>query len=294
MDGGGHATLLTAQEPAVVEVTEARAAERESQLAVLDRLLNATRAIGSARSLSDALTALLAGAAATASRAALFILNGSALQGWKAEGFDASQSLPASLSPEDTGVLSEAVDTRQVVSATAESAPRFAALQPDRAGVAVPILVGGRTVALLYADDGAAREAQAPSSWPEEVQILGHHASICLAHLTAVRTAQAARLGQRPGPAAATPSESVPEEDNGARRYARLLVSEIKLYNETAVRIGREKRDLMTRLRPEIDRARRLYEERVSPSVGARGWYFQQELVQTLADGDPALLGSSA
>jgi hypothetical protein len=70
-------------------------------------------------------------------------------------------------------------------------------------------------------------------------------------------------------------------------------VSEIKLYNENAVRLGREKRDLLERLRPEIDRARRLYEDRVSPSVGARGLYFQQELVQTLADGDAALLGAS-
>jgi hypothetical protein len=78
----------------------------------------------------------------------------------------------------------------------------------------------------------------------------------------------------------------------GARRYARLLVSEIKLYNEAAVRTGREQRDLLRRLRAEIDRAQRLYEERVPSAVGGRQVYFQQELVQTLADGDPALLGS--
>jgi hypothetical protein len=86
---------------------------------------------------------------------------------------------------------------------------------------------------------------------------------------------------------------SVSDEDSSARRYARLLVSEIKLYNEAAVRTGREKRDLLERLRPEIERARRLYEERVSTSVGARGAYFQQELIQTLADGDAALLGGT-
>ena len=84
-----------------------------------------------------------------------------------------------------------------------------------------------------------------------------------------------------------------PEEDSSARRYARLLVSEIKLYNEAAVRAGRQKRDLLTRLAPEIERARRLYEERVSPAIGARAAYFQQELVHTLADGDSALLGNA-
>ena len=71
-------------------------------------------------------------------------------------------------------------------------------------------------------------------------------------------------------------------------------MSEIKLYNESAVRTGREKRDLLNRLAPEIERARRLYEERVSPSIGARATYFQQELIHTLADGDSALMGGSA
>ena len=51
-------------------------------------------------------------------------------------------------------------------------------------------------------------------------------------------------------------------------------------------------RDLRQRLRGEIDRAQRLYEERVPPAVGARDQYFHQELVQTLADGDPTLLGN--
>ena len=84
------------------------------------------------------------------------------------------------------------------------------------------------------------------------------------------------------------------EDDGSARRYARLLVSEIKLYNEAAVRTGRERRDLLERLRPEIDRARRLYEARVPVSIGHRATLFQQELVQTLAEGDPNLLGASA
>jgi hypothetical protein len=64
------------------------------------------------------------------------------------------------------------------------------------------------------------------------------------------------------------------------------------LYNETAVRMGRERRDLLVRLEPEIQRARRLYDERVATSVDGRDTVFQQELAQTLADGDPSLLGA--
>ncbi|HEX2494607.1 MAG TPA: hypothetical protein VHK24_12590 [Steroidobacter sp.] len=293
-----RAAPLLGHEPLpAADVTEARAAERQSQLAVLERLLNSTRAITLARSLSEALAALLAGAGAAAPRAALFVINANTLQGWKSSGFG-DTALPASLAIEESGVLGEAVTSRQTVSATSESAPAFASLAQDRAGVAVPILVGGRTVAVLYADDGDSAESLAPSSWPEEIQVLGQHASVCLAHLTAVRSAQAARIERANATATATfvpdSPQGMPSEDSGARRYAKLLVSEIKLYNESAVRLGREKRDLMNRLRPEIDRARKLYEERVSPTVAARGSYFQQELVQTLADGDPALLGSSA
>jgi hypothetical protein len=101
--------------------------------------------------------------------------------------------------------------------------------------------------------------------------------------------------GDAPDPAA--PESAAPGHANGngeesARRYARLLVSEIKLYNEPAVRAGRQQRDLRQRLRNEIDRAQRLYEERVPPAVAARDQFFHQELVQTLADGDPSLLGN--
>ena len=99
-----------------------------------------------------------------------------------------------------------------------------------------------------------------------------------------------ARRARRRRPPTADGGEA--SDDQGARRFARLLVSEIKLYNEAAVRTGRQQRDLLQRLRVEIDRAQRLYEERVPPAVGGRHAYFQQELVQTLADGDPALLGS--
>jgi hypothetical protein len=80
---------------------------------------------------------------------------------------------------------------------------------------------------------------------------------------------------------------------NDARRFARLLVSEIKLYNEPKVREGRNNGDLYDRLREDIDRSRQMYDKRVAPPVAARHDYFHQELVNTLAEGDPAKLGAS-
>ena len=90
---------------------------------------------------------------------------------------------------------------------------------------------------------------------------------------------------------------SVGEEErrlhNDARRFARLLVSEIKLYNEPKVKEGRNQGDIYDRLRDDIDRSRQMYEKRVAPPVAARHDYFHQELVNNLAEGDPAKLGAS-
>jgi hypothetical protein len=78
---------------------------------------------------------------------------------------------------------------------------------------------------------------------------------------------------------------------NEARRFARLLASEIKLYNEGAVREGRERGNLYFRLRDDIERGRRLYEERVPADVRSNGDYYYEELVEVLAEGRPEALG---
>ena len=76
-----------------------------------------------------------------------------------------------------------------------------------------------------------------------------------------------------------------------ARRLARLLIDEIKLYNEEQVEAGRRHRDLSSRLREDIERARQTYDGRVHERVRAGVDYFQQELVRILAGGDPGALG---
>jgi hypothetical protein len=80
---------------------------------------------------------------------------------------------------------------------------------------------------------------------------------------------------------------------NDARRFARLLVSEIKLYNEQKVVEGRSQGDLYQRLREYIDRSREMYDKRVKLEVAQRYDYFHNELVSTLAEGDEAKLGSA-
>jgi hypothetical protein len=77
-----------------------------------------------------------------------------------------------------------------------------------------------------------------------------------------------------------------------AKRFARLLVSEIKLYNEQAVAEGKANRDLYIRLKRDVDRSREMYEKRVSPVVARKIDYFHDEVIRILADNDPSTLGS--
>ncbi len=86
-----------------------------------------------------------------------------------------------------------------------------------------------------------------------------------------------------------TPEEQRRHDE--ARRFARLLVSEIRLYNEQAVQDGKVNRDIYQRLKDDIDRSREMYEQRVPPEIRAASNYFFEELVRTLADGDPDALG---
>jgi hypothetical protein len=90
------------------------------------------------------------------------------------------------------------------------------------------------------------------------------------------------------GPLAPAEGDERREE---ARRFARLLVSEIKLYNERVVQEGRAKGDIYERLREDIDRSRQMYDDRIPEDVRANTNFFYDELVRVLADGRPDALG---
>jgi hypothetical protein len=133
------------------------------------------------------------------------------------------------------------------------------------------------------------------------VEILCLHASRCLEALTAMTAARALARGPAASPALAPADRALAVGDAAAhegsadavasaKRYARLLVSEIKLYHEAQVMAGRRDRDLATRLGGEIARVRALYEQRVPLEVRRHTDFVHEELVRTLADGDAALL----
>ncbi len=115
-------------------------------------------------------------------------------------------------------------------------------------------------------------------------------------------------VGQMPGVAASSPgapnstvepasqaagSAEDQEVCRKAQRFARLLVDEIKLYNQEQVSEGRKNRDLFDRLKDAIEKSEITYQKRYGNTVAALGNYFHDELVRSLADGDASLMGGN-
>lgn len=77
-----------------------------------------------------------------------------------------------------------------------------------------------------------------------------------------------------------------------AKRFAKLLVDEIKLYNQSKVAEGKQNRDLYKVLREDIEKSRVTYDKRYGSTPAASAKYFDSEIVRILADNDRSLLGS--
>ncbi|MBI5182239.1 MAG: hypothetical protein HZA06_04965 [Nitrospirae bacterium] len=68
----------------------------------------------------------------------------------------------------------------------------------------------------------------------------------------------------------------MPPEHEKAKRFARIIISDIALYNQKAVENGIKNNNFYVALRPEIDEGRKLYAERVSPDIIATTNYFEE------------------
>ena len=209
------------------------------------------------------------------------------------------EAVPEEVEPEPEPVpdVSPAATVYQPISAFQTATQSFPAPVPEPAPVPAPAAaaVGGaeQTVLLPRTPFGGGAEATAPpplrpvpAAEPAPAAAGGDGATPEVRPPTGVEGPGWAFSASR---AAVSPSEEALHEE--ARRLARLLVSEIKLYNEEQVEEGRRRRDVYERLKEDIDRSRQMYEERVEPRILKSTDYFYQELVRILAAGDAKALG---
>ena len=94
-----------------------------------------------------------------------------------------------------------------------------------------------------------------------------------------------------PPPPAVSPEDQ--DVHRKAQRFARLLVDEIKLYNQAKVAEGRKNKDLYDRLKDAIEKSRATYQKRYGNTVAASGNYFQNEIIRSLAEDDLSIMGAN-
>lgn len=138
--------------------------------------------------------------------------------------------------------------------------------------------------ATAFADPPAASPVMSVAAEPEPAAV--EESIEELAPVVAVVT--------EPEPAAA-PAMSAEDQDvhRKAQRFARLLVDEVKLYNQAKVAEGRKHKDLYDRLKEAIEKSRGTYQKRYGNTVAASGDYFQHELIRSLAEDDVSIMGAN-
>jgi hypothetical protein len=280
-----------------------KALEPEPGSLPTDLLNAAASSIQDSSSQAEILRHLLEGAGKFCGRAALFVIKGGAMNGWQGTGFDSEDVVKTFSSASATGLAATAIEERAPIGGKAEEFdPAFlsAAGGPsDGKCLVLPLVVKEKVAALIYADAGKLPDSTVDTS---ALTLLCRFTALWL-ELTALRKAGAAAADESQTPAATAAAGTaqangepvaVAEEDElhkKARRYARLLVDEIKLYNQSKVAEGKKSKDLYDRLKEDIEKSREAYEKRYGTSPAASANYFSQELVRVLADNDISLMG---
>jgi hypothetical protein len=274
-----------------------------------DLLNAASGSIHESGTQAEILRHLLEGEARFAGRVALFVVKGASVNGWQGIGFDDNEAIKSLSLNTGAGLVGRAIQTRNPVGgSTQEFDPGFvnSAKPPsDDQCLVLPLVVKDKVAAVIYADAGTTKGGTLDASG---LHALTRFAAVWL-ELAALRKAggvateevppvqpAAAMAATAVTPAASAPAAPVSEENElqkKARRFAKLLVEEIKLYNQPKVDEGRRSRDLYDRLKEDIEKSRAMYDKRYAESAVASADYFTQELIRILADNDATLMGPS-
>ena len=264
-------------------------------------VLNAAAAsIQESGSQAEILRRLLEGEARFAGRVALFVVKGATVNGWQGIGFEDNEAVKNISVSSTAGLAGKAIQARTMAEgATNEFDSGFISTvkaPAENRCLLLPLVVKEKVAAVIYADGGVVPGGALDASG---LQGLTRFAAIWL-ELAALRKVGGSAAEETPQAAAAAAGSSAPaapvvDEDElhkKAKRFAKLLVEEIKLYNQSKVTEGRQHKDLYDRLKIDIEKSRATYDKRYSESAVASADYFTQELVRILADNDVSLMGA--
>jgi hypothetical protein len=268
-----------------------------SQRELADHLNQAVRRMRHAPDGRNLGVALLDAAAPFASGVALFRVDratafGEGMRGVPEE--TAARFPSREIALKDAPALAEAVRSREPVTAAdtpGEVSEELASLTADRESGRIflyPVTAGDRVPALLCAwgqVHGSAMELLA--------QIAGAALGGLPAPADLLRITPAEPNGAKPAGLSAW--EALTNEEQQwhlrAQRSARVQVAEIRLYEPEAVQAGRARRDLYGAVRTRIDAAREAFHKKFFTATPTMVDYLHLELLRTLANDDPEILG---
>jgi hypothetical protein len=294
-------------------------------------LQKAITAIQAGTTQREILRALIESTILYSGRAALFVVKNGMASGWQGTGFGSGDVKDFALDMQ-SGLVARAMHSRTgETGSVSEFDPAFLKKFGRPGGntaVLIPLMLKDKVSALVYADegDGSALDAAAlevlvrgTSAWLEVVSQRKQAKDVAseaseTAHSAAsndpfaahapLHTPSAQAVGSAApvaamsaaagwgGPVSA-PSGEDADLHRKAQRFARLLMDEIKLYNQAKVAEGRKNRDLYDRLKEDIEKSRATYQKRYGNTAAAGADYFNQELIRSLAEDDVSLLGSN-
>jgi hypothetical protein len=264
----------------------------------------AARRIAQAPGVEEWAAALLEATDAFREQAAVFTLTGRELKTSGVRGVPdqdaAARLLAAQMALSDAPAFEQAVETRETVFAMRSESELSPAIVSalgggeDARAQLVPLCGRQRVLGVLYADGDA---EHIDTNAIELLAAIG----------AAVLDALLARSLSRPGvllslsgvasssaPAIAvwdTLSKQDQELHLRAQRFARVQVAEMRLYKSRQVRSGRVDRNLYGALKEEIETSREAFRRQFLAASPSMADYLHQELVRSLSNDDPSLLG---
>lgn len=276
---------------------------------LLDGVEQHVRALAKADSPPDVFRSLLNATSVAAPRAAIFLVRRGRIHGWGSLGYEADVAQKQRAFSCEAGV-------EWAQAEASASHPEFG--QPPAAEVfRRALMLRVKPIAILHTERRAGEEPWLPRALDVLVTVAQLRLELALAQRPQAAGRPAAEEVpppqvelQIPIPDAPAPAESAAEvtairpvdetdaknldpEVAAAQRFARLVATDIRLYNEEAVVLGRRHRDLGERLGEHLTRGKQAFLKRHG-SLGPTGLEILLEAyVQVLAAGDSALLPTS-
>jgi hypothetical protein len=267
----------------------------------LDRLV---RSLVDSATPTDVFKVLLEGSRQAVPRAAIFLIRQGRIKGWGSVGYGSEPSkLQRNYStPADAGWLAQVAASETAISESGSVTADLDFGQPPAAeafGITVRVL--DKPIAILVAERSADESPWLSPLLGMLVRVAELRLDLDLVRrklkmavgtpvIVEQEEAVAEQAVAEEPEAAAAKVEVDDTEMDAARRYAKLLATDIRLYNEEAVLLGRRNGDLVERLGEHLDRGKATFLRRHGELGPTALEILHEAYLQVLAGGDAELM----